>query len=130
MEIKIERKLRCVDIVRASTKNGRIRRIPIRRRHAWRSLQATSADPGEGSNIPGVESGLCFPSDTGGYGLQKAVGDDQAFKLGSVKEAGNSHTDYSARRSFRRTYNDLCRRAGVDNLGTAIGGRAFATESE
>ena len=60
---------------------------------------------------PGVDSGLCFPSKTGGYRLASLL--TKPFAL-ICREAGITKTLTS--KCFRRTYNDLCRRAGVKGL--------------
>ena len=60
---------------------------------------------------PGVETGLCFPSKTGGYRLASLM--TKPFAR-ICEDCGIPKTLTS--KAFRRTYNDLCRQAGVTGL--------------
>jgi len=63
------------------------------------------------AQVPGFDSGLCFPSDTGGYRHQSVL--DKPFQR--ICEAVGIAKHLSSK-CFRRTFNDLCRHARVDAI--------------
>ena len=63
------------------------------------------------AQAPGFETGLCSPSQTGGHRLASLMTKPFARVC---REVGIEKKLTS--KAFRRTYNDLCRRAGVEGL--------------
>lgn len=63
------------------------------------------------AQAPGVETGLCFPSESGGYRHASLM----TKPFARICEACGIPKKLTSK-AFRRTYNDLCRRAGVEGL--------------
>jgi integrase len=108
MEIEVRRS-QYRGTIRERTKN-RKRRGPAFSKWMWEVVQEHRVRMLK-EQAPGIDTGLCFPSETGGIRYQSLL--DKPFAI-ICKKAGIAKKLSS--KVFRRTFNDLARHAGMNEL--------------